>query len=208
MKNRKRRLVRKLLLAAVLLFVALALVPAYVGAYTLSGTSAAPTLLLGDRVWVNRGAYDIRLPYSDRVLLTRGSPTLGDLVQVASPDDGHLIFKRIAALPGDRVAMHEHHLSVNGSPLTYTATDNTAFASVPPENHLGSVIETEVLGMHAHLITYTPRSARSAFPEVLVPSDHYYLLGDNRDQSQDSRAWGPVPRQSIRARVVCQPHRH
>jgi signal peptidase I len=210
MQNPKRRLSRKLLWTAVLLVASLALLPAYVGAYTLSGTSIAPTLLLGDHVLVNRGAYDIRLPYSDHVLLPRGNPALGDLVLVACPDDGRLIFKRIAALPGDRVAMHEHHLSINGSPLTYTALDrtaNTVFAGVAAENGLGSVIETEVLGLHAHLISYTPGSPRKSFPEALVPPDHYYLLGDNRDESRDSRAWGPVPRQSIRGRVVWQPHR-
>src|SRR5262249_52626390 len=161
--------------------------------YTISGTSAAPTLLLGDRVLVSHSAYDIRLPYSERVLLTRGNPVLGELVLVASPENGRLIFKRIAALPVDRAAMDEHHLSINGSPLVYPPTDNTAFAFVPPENCLGSVIETEVLGVQAHLITYTPGSATSSFPEVLVPPDHYYLLGDNRDQSRDSRVWGPVP---------------
>jgi signal peptidase I len=207
MTNGKRRLGRKLLSAAVFLAVALALLPAYVRAYTIAGTSAAPTLLLGDWVWVNHSAYDIRLPYSERVLLTRGNPALGELVLVASPDNGYPIFKRIAALPGDRVAMDEHHLSINGIPLTYTPTDNTAFAFVPPENCLGSAFETEVLGVQAHLITYTPGSARSSFPEVPVPPDHYYLLGDNRDESRDSRIWGPVPRQSIRGRLFYQPHR-
>jgi signal peptidase I len=198
---------RKLLSAAVLLVVALAVLPAYVGAYTLAGASAAPTLLLGDRVLVNRAAYDVRLPYSDRVLLTRGDPALGDLVLVASPDDGGLIFKRVAALPGDRVARRGHHLSLNGSPRAYAPADGTAFASAAPENVLGSVIETELLGSQAHLISYTPGSPASSFPEFLVPPGHYYLLGDNRDRSRDSRAWGPVPRQSIRGRVVWQPHR-
>src|SRR3954471_7270405 len=108
MKNRKRKLGRKLLSAAVLLTAALALLPAYIRAYALSGNSAAPTLLLGDRVWVNHGAYDICFPYSNCVLLARRDPALGELVQVMSPEDGSLIFKRIAALPGDRVAMRDH----------------------------------------------------------------------------------------------------
>jgi signal peptidase I len=207
MNNRKRRLGRKLLSVGVFLVGVLALLPAYVRAYTISGTSAVPTLLLGDWVWVDQSAYDVRLPYSERVLLTRGNPALGELVLVASPDDGRPIFKRIAALPGDRVAMDEHHLRINGSRLAYTAADITAFAFVPPENGMGSVVETERLGEQAHFITYTPGSETSSFPEVLVPADHYYLLGDNRDPSRDSRIWGPVPRQNIRGKVVRQPHR-
>jgi signal peptidase I len=183
------------------------MLPAYVGAYTLSAISAAPTLLLGDRVWVNRGAYDIRIPYSDRVLVKRSGPALGDLVQVESPDNGYFIFKRVAGVPGDRIAMHEHHLSINGRPLTYTAMDSSAFAAVPRENRIGSVIELERLGSHDHLITYTPDSTASSFLEVIVPADHYFLIGDNRDQSRDSRAWGPVPRKIFRGRVFLQPHR-
>jgi hypothetical protein len=69
--------------------------------------------------------------------------------------------------------MQEHHLSINGCPLTYKAVDNTAFAAVPRENQIGSVIELERLGSHDHLITYTPDSTERSFSEVIVPADHY-----------------------------------
>jgi signal peptidase I len=78
-------------------------------------------------------------------------------------------------------------------------------AAVPANNGLGSVIEIETLGTHAHLITYTPGSPTSSFLEVLVPPDHYFLMGDNRDPSRDSRAWGPVTRQRLLGRVFWQP---
>jgi signal peptidase I len=194
-----------MLYCSALLLVAFALLPAYVWVYKLAGSSDAPTLLLGDLVWVNRAAYDIRLPYSDRVLWKRAGPTPGDLVLLASPDNGSPIFKRVVAVPGERVAMQQHHLIINGRPLVYTATDSTAFAAVAADNGLGSVIEMETLGAQAHLITYTPGSATSSFPEVLVPADHYFLMGDNRDRSRDSRSWGPVPRQRLRGRVFWQP---
>jgi signal peptidase I len=79
MRNPGRKLRWKTLSGAALLVVALALLPAYVQAYTLSGASDAPTLLLGDWVWVNRAAYDLRIPYSDRVLWSRAGPPLGTL---------------------------------------------------------------------------------------------------------------------------------
>ena len=205
MSNPRRKLRWKTLSCAAISVAAFALLPAYVWVYKLSGISDAPTLLLGDHVWVNRAAYAIRLPYSDRVLWNRAGPAHGDLVLVESPDNGHRVFKRVVALPGDRVGMHRHHLTINGRSLVYTVTDSAAFAAVPAENRLGSVIEIETLGAHAHLITYTPGSATSSFPEVLVPADHYFLMGDNRDESRDSRSWGPVPRQHLWGRVVFQP---
>jgi signal peptidase I len=205
MSNPRRKLWRRILYWSALLVFAFVFLRAYVQPYTLAGSSDAPTLLLGDRVWVNRTAYDVRLPYSDRVLWSRAGPAHGDLALVASPDDGRLIFKRVVALPGDRVAMRDHHLIVNGRQLVYTATDSAAFASVPADNRLGSVFETEALGTHAHLITYTPGSETSSFPEVLVPADHYFLMGDNRDSSRDSRIWGSVPRERLRGRVFWQP---
>jgi signal peptidase I len=187
------------------LLAAFALLPTYVWVYKLSGISDAPTLLLGDCVWVNLAAYDLRLPYSDRVLWTRAGPAHGDLVLVESPDNGHPVFKRVVALPGDRVGMQQHHLTVNGHALAYNVADNTAFATVPAENRLGSVIEMEAIGVHAHLITYEPGSATCSFPQVLVPADHYFLMGDNPDESRDSRSWGPVRRQRLRGRVFVQP---
>jgi signal peptidase I len=207
MSNPRRKLRWKTLSGASLLVVAFALLPAYVQAYTLSGASDAPTLLLGDWVWVNRAAYDLRIPYSDRVLWSRTGPALGDMVLVENPEMGNLVFKRVVALPGDRVGMHQHHLILNGRSLSYAAVDRAAFAPVPAENLLGSFIERETLGEQTHLITYNPGSATSSFPEVPVPADHYFLMGDNRDESRDSRTWGPVPRQRLRGGVFWQPRR-
>jgi signal peptidase I len=82
MSNPRRKRRWKTLSGAALLVVALALLPAYIQAFTLSGASDAPTLLLGDWVWVNRASYDLRIPYSDRVLWSRAGAALGDLVLV------------------------------------------------------------------------------------------------------------------------------
>jgi signal peptidase I len=203
--GRKNR--RRVLACSAVLIGTLTLVPAYVRAYTLSGTSVAPTLLLEDHVLVNRASYDVCLPYSDYVLWKRSGPARGELVLLVSPDDGNPIFKRVVGIPGDRVSMRRHHLTMNGRPLVYSAVDRTAFAAVPAANGLGSVIEMESLGTQAHLVTFTPGLATSAFAEVAVPADHYFLMGDNRDPSRDSRAWGTVPRARLRGRVIWHPDR-
>jgi signal peptidase I len=201
-----RRFGRKTLLAGLLAAATIVVVPAYVRAYTLSGTSDVPTLLLGDTVWVNLASYDVRFPFTDRVVFARQGPRAGDLVLVESPDNGRPIFKRVVALPGDRVEMNDFHLTINDRRLAYVPRDIAAFANVPAENELGSRVELETLGACEHLISYSPGpTSRGSFPEVTVPPGSYFLLGDNRGISRDSRDWGPVPRGRIRGRVFTHP---
>jgi signal peptidase I len=206
MRLRLRRVGRKAFWSAALLAAAVALAPSYVRAYTLSGASDAPTLLLGDRVWVNLAAYDVRFPYTDAVLFSRARPRPGDLVLVQWPGDSWPVFKRVVAAGGDRVAMEAHHLTLNGRSLTYVPRDASAFAAARAANRLGSVFEVETIGAVEHLISFTP-GTRDSFPEVLVPQGQCYVLGDNRDPSLDSRDKGPVPYRCVRGKVVSAPDR-
>jgi len=197
---------RKTFLAGLLAAGAIVLLPAYVRAYTLSGTSDVPTLLLGDRVWVNLASYDVRFPYTSHVLFARQAPQIGDMVLVASPENDWLIFKRIVALPGERMAMTDFHLTINGRELEYEPREHAAFARVPVGNDLGSRVELEFLGAGKHLISYSP-DPRGCFAEITVPPGNYFLLGDNRGISRDSRDWGPVARDRIRGKIVSGPAR-
>ena len=206
MSIRNRRVRRNILWAVAVFSAVFALVPSYVRAYTLSGSSDAPTLLLGDRVWVNLASYDVRFPYTDTVLWARARPRPGDLVLVRWPGDRHAVFKRVVALAGDRIGMKGHHLILNGQPLAYAPSDNSAFASAPPANLLGSVFEVETIGGIEHLITYTP-GTRDSFAEVQVPEGQCFLLGDNRDPSVDSRDRGSVPYHCVRGKIVSMPAR-
>lgn len=195
------RPLRRLLPVAAVVLAALALLPAYVRAVTLSGASDAPTLLFGDRAWVNLAGYDVRFPYTGLVLFAGAEPRRGDLVQIIEPERGEPIIKRVVGTPGDRVTMFAHHLRINAQALAYRPYDARVSASVARANHLGSVIEAETLDGVTHLIAYDPGSATSAFEEVVVPKGHYFLLGDNRDNSRDSRVWGPLGRDFIRGKV-------
>jgi signal peptidase I len=206
MRIRLRRVGRKTLWSAVLLTAVVVLAPSYVRAYTVSGASDAPTLLLGDRVWVNLASYEVRFPCTDAVLFSRAEPRPGELVLVQWPGDPGPVFKCVVATGGDRLAMEAHHLILNGKPLTYTSHDSSAFAAAPPANRLGSVIEVETVGGVEHLVSFTP-GTRDSFPEVRVPEGECYLLGDNRDPSLDSRDKGPVPYRYVRGKVVSAPDR-
>jgi signal peptidase I len=206
MRRRLPKVGRKTWWTVGLVTAVLALGPSYVRAYKLTGSSDAPTLLLGDRVWVNLASYDVRFPYTDAVLFTRTKPRPGDLVLVQWPGDPYPMFKRVVATGGDRIAMDAHHLTLNGQPLAYAPHDGRTFADAPLENLLGSVFEVETIGGVEHLISFTP-DTRESFAEVQVPEGQCYVLGDNRDPSLDSRDKGPVPYACVRGRVVSAPER-
>ncbi len=198
------RLTRRRLAVIVLLAAAPACLPDYVSAYTVSGPSEAPTLLLGDRVIVNRAAYDLKLPYSTIRLARVGSPRRGDLVSFLVPNRNTLGLKRVAALPGDTVEMRENRLLINGVPADYEPLPRPDFDWIPSAHGIGTVVAVEKgVGAEGYRVTYTPgRSPLRTFGPVKVPEDCFFLLGDHRDNSNDSRMFGPLARDLISGKVV------
>ena len=156
--------------------------------------SMRPTLLEGDVVFVNRLAYDVKLPLTDVVLLPLGEPQRGDVVTFTSPQDGTRLIKRIAAVPGDRVEMRNEVLYINGQAAEYDAPE-----VVQEAVGVGATVQatrwTERLGGHERRVQWLHGvPARSTFDAIEVPAGQYLMLGDNRDDSVDSRYIGLVPR--------------
>ena len=163
--------------------------------------SMRPTLLEGDVVLVNRLAFDLKLPLTDIVLLPLGEPQRGDVVTLSSPAGGTRLIKRIVGLPGDRVAMREDVLILNGQPLTYSGSQSHGEA-VAPGWVVDAVRATEDLDGRLHTVQFLPAlRARRNFAETTVPSGQYFVLGDNRDNSEDSRFIGTVPREKLIGRA-------
>lgn len=155
--------------------------------------SMRPTLLEGDVVLVNRLAYDLKLPLTDLVLLPIAEPQRGDVVTLSSPATGTRLIKRIVGLPGDRVAMRAGVLLLNGAPAAYRDAQAGG----------GALRATERLDGREHAVQFLPAlRARRDFAETTVPAGEYFLLGDNRDNSEDSRFIGTVPR----ARLIGRAH--
>jgi signal peptidase I len=156
--------------------------------------SMRPTLLEGDVVLVNRLAYDFKLPLTDTALIQMGEPERGDVITFSSPKDGTRMIKRLVALPGDVVEMRDEVLTINGERAEY------AVATVAAEPLNGTVTTpalhtTERIGGSERAVQFLPQvSARRSFGPVEVPKDQYFFLGDNRDNSADSRYIGLVPR--------------
>lgn len=163
--------------------------------------SMEPTILPGDRIFVNKLAYGLRLPFTRVWLAEWGEPRPGDIVTFFSPKGGTRLVKRIVAGPGDRVELRDNRLYVNGSPLEYGPAPSGVEAH-PTDPRLGEqVVRSEYLGGRAHAMTVTWLApAMRSFAEVEVPAGHFFMMGDNRDVSQDSRYFGFVPRERISGR--------
>lgn len=156
--------------------------------------SMRPTLLEGDVVLVNRLAYDVKLPLTDHSLARLAEPQRGDVVTFSSPRDGTRLIKRIVALPGDVVEMRDEVLLVNGEAARY---DNASEVqeTLAPGFVLPALRATETIAGSARQVQMLPRvGARRSFAPITVPAEHFFMLGDNRDNSEDSRFIGMVPR--------------
>jgi len=160
--------------------------------------SMEPTILEGDRIFVNKLAYDLKIPFTTWHLAQWGNPERGDIVVCYSPADGKRLVKRVVAIPGDTVAMRNGRLVINGTSAQYTAFDQAFIDAVPEEQQPLHVFAEERVDGHSHPIMLTPskRSPRF-FGEVSVSEGQYVVMGDNRDNSFDSRLFGFVDRKQI-----------
>lgn len=163
--------------------------------------SMHPNLQEGDVVLVNRLAYDLKLPLTDTVVTQLGDPKYGDIATFFSPRDGKRLIKRIIALPGDRIEMRDKHLIVNGKAVDYQK-QGKSFEALGDGTVLPAQSLTEQLNGERHTIQWLDNLANASnFGPVTVPAGSYLMLGDNRDNSADSRYIGFVPRKSLIGRA-------
>ena len=152
-------------------------------------SSMKPTILEGDRIWVNKLAYDVRLPLTSISLHRHGHPQRGDIVVFDSRRADKRLVKRVIGLPGDVVELRHNQLVLNGKPAEYNLRYRTANSIYLSE---------EVAGIkHDIMLQVQLNNPLSSFGPVQVPPQHYLVLGDNRDNSADSRVYGFVARDEI-----------
>jgi signal peptidase I len=156
--------------------------------------SMRPSLLEGDVVLVNRLAYDLKVPLTNLSLARLGEPQRGDIVVFFSPKDDTRLIKRLVALPGDTVEMRNGVLIVNGEAAQYSEATQVQ-EPMDEGQTLPALRLHERLGARGNQIQWLADvpSLRS-MPAYRVPEGHYWMMGDNRDNSADSRYIGPVPR--------------
>jgi len=162
--------------------------------YTVPTGSMLPTIKIGDRVIVNKMAYDLKLPFSQYSLLTIGEPQRGEIVVFESKAADNRLIKRMIGLPGDVIAMKNEKLYINGKPLNIHVSKQNA----------QQLFATEQVDTISHTIRIDKTSSNelSNFGPITVPDSHYLVLGDNRRNSADSRVYGFVPRHEIKGKAT------
>ena len=179
--------------------------------FKIPSSSMVPTLLVGDFILVNKFSYGIRLPVANRKLVELGSPARGDVMVFRYPDDPSLDYiKRVVGVPGDRVEYRNKRLTINGVPVPMRQVDDYLSRERMQFSH--RFVETLNGVEHEVLIDEDAPAfmgSGRAFPfaancnynisglSCSVPPGHYFMMGDNRDNSSDSRVWGFVPDENI-----------
>ena len=177
---------RTIVQLAVVVFVALAARSSLADHYVIPSGSMLPTLEIRDRVFVGKSAYGLRVPFTSIIIMREALPERGDVAVFRSPTDGSVFIKRVVALPGDTIRVSRGRIYINGKQIRWDKKT---------EHTLETMDERR----------YTLRLLDGGGPDqptVTVPEDGCFVMGDNRGNSQDSRAWGFLPLENLRGRAV------
>ena len=166
--------------------------------FQIPSKSMVPTLKVGDFIVVNKWTYGLRLPVLRNKFFDVGSPQRGDVVVFFPPHESRYFIKRLVGLPGDKISIVNGTLFVNNEMIKQTKSDIESGNS-------RSVVMSEKLGIKQFAIQKNLRPSRlSQNFSATVPKDHFFMIGDNRDNSSDSRIWGPVPKDRIVGKAVAR----
>jgi signal peptidase I len=159
--------------------------------------SMLPSLHIGDFILVNKFKYGIRLPVINRKILPMGSPDRGDVMVFKYPVNPELNFiKRVVGLPGDTLSYVDKQLSINGVPVQVEEDGEFEFKQAKLRG--SSALQfTETIDESTHKILKDGSRKSRNLEQVIVPPGHYFVMGDNRDHSNDSRYWRFVPEANV-----------
>ncbi len=165
--------------------------------------SMIPSIMVGDRIVVDKLAYDLRIPFTLQSIFRWDEPERGDVVTFPSPMDEKLLVKRIIGLPGDEVELINNRLIVNQVVAEYRELEPSELGEAHAGSEHNRFVEESVLGSSRVIMLqrYSHRRPHASFPRQRVPANHYLVMGDNRDNSSDFRVIGFVDRDRILGRA-------
>jgi signal peptidase I len=186
--NYIRNLVQKNKGTILVLFLMLVVRSTFANQYLVPTGSMIPTIAIGDRIYTNRVAYDLKLPFSNVILASINEPKRGDVVVFESPKEpGLVLVKRLIAVPGDKVKIRNGFVELNGQRLDDFNGENPHYF--------------ESLEGRRYHIQREPEAIRPERHEFTVPENSYFMMGDNRDHSADGRFFGFVERKLLIGRA-------
>ena len=182
-------------------------------AFKIPSGSMKPTLLVGDHLLVNKFIYGIRIPIIDKFLIQFKEPERGDVVVFKWPKDESLDFiKRVIGVEGDTIQIKDKQLYVNNKKVKEQLLDekikNQLFGKYNDDEITNADAYEETIGNRKHIILYQPalekleKNKNDNFGPVTVPADSIFVMGDNRDNSEDSRYWGYVKLEKIKGEAL------
>lgn len=182
------------------LFIVLLMRSFLVEPFQIPSGSMIPTLEVGDFILVNKYHYGLRLPVAGNKIMENNDPQRGDVMVFIPPHDHRYFIKRVIGLPGDRIDYENKVLSVNGEAVTI---EPVADIGIDTASGLrDGMLFNEQLGSSNHRAQIVTDDSRgNARTTWMVPPGHYFMMGDNRDNSADSRVWGPVPEENVVGRA-------
>jgi len=163
--------------------------------------SMEPTILVGERIFVNKLAYDLKLPYTRERITRWSEPARGDIVVLFSPEDEKRLVKRVVAIPGDTLAMRNNRLYINGGWVSYERASDDILQQTQATK-ARKIVYRELLMDCEHMVMFQSAiAAPRSFGPIVLPDHQYFVMGDNRDLSADSRSFGFVNGERIVGRV-------
>ncbi|MBX7148354.1 signal peptidase I [bacterium] len=222
-KNIIREYAEALITAVLLAFVIRSFI---IEPYKIPSKSMVPTLLVGDHIFVNKFVYGLRIPGTEKWIAKFSEPKRGEVIVFIYPEDKSLDFiKRVVGLPGDHIRVHDGVLYINDQKI---ASVDLNITGVDPDDHRKLIVsdaeslqapdvlkkvpfsrgyenyqvKIEDMMGYQHLIQRSRLMPNDTEVDLVVPENHFFVMGDNRDQSADSRVWGFVPRENLKGKAL------